>query len=410
MQMLVDAVPKSGAAFVRMLARAAGSLAQVRARTPSETLSLVAPHLPACGITRAASVTGLDTLGIPTWVAIRPNGLVLQVSNGKGLTDAAAQASAVMEAIELHHAEHPLAERLVTACAEDLRASLPPGARLVPPQDLPAYLGGYSGSRFLGEWTGGRDMVSGAPVWVPSSAVYFLRRPSHHETSSNGLASGNTADEAALHALYELIERDAMCRIRENGRLRIRERARVVDPESISEPVLQAIVRRCHEVETKVVLVALPSVVPVHSFWAVFLGTSAIASVSTVNVGWGCHANPAIAAARALTEAAQSRLGFIHGGRDDVIRKPVHTATAVKSSPAYRFFSNLRADCHWRDIIGKPMLPTGDDPGEAVSRLVMALTKAAVGPLIRFDLTSPTMKIPVVRIVCSGLAFDKVLF
>ena len=34
--------------------------------------------------------TGLDTLGIPTWVAIRPDGLILQVSNGKGLTDEAA--------------------------------------------------------------------------------------------------------------------------------------------------------------------------------------------------------------------------------------------------------------------------------------------------------------------------------
>ena len=408
--MSVDAVLETGAAFARMLACAAGSLAQVRARTPSETLSLVARHLPACGITRAASVTGLDTLGIPTWVAIRPSGLVLQVSNGKGLTDSAAQASAVMEAIELHHAEHPLAERLVAASAEDLGASLPPDTRLVLPQHLPAHFGGYCGPRFRGEWTEGRDMVTGAPVWVPSSAIYFLRRPSHHDTSSNGLASGNTADEAALHALYELIERDAMCRVRENGKLRIRERARVVDPETISEPVLQAIIRRCREVETEVVLVALPSVVPVHTFWAVFLNTSAIASVSTVNVGWGCHADPAIAAARALTEAAQSRLGLIHGGRDDVIRKPVHTATAVKSSPAYRFFTGLRADCPWRDIVRKPVLPLGQDPAEAVSRLVVALASAGVGPLIRFDLTSPRMKIPVQRIVCSGLAFDKVLF
>jgi hypothetical protein len=79
------------------LAATAGSLSGQRARKPDKTYATVAPHLPACGISRAASVTGLDALGVPTWVAVRPNGLILQVSNGKGLTDAAARISAVME-------------------------------------------------------------------------------------------------------------------------------------------------------------------------------------------------------------------------------------------------------------------------------------------------------------------------
>ena len=74
---------------------------------PEQTLATVAPALPACGITRVASVTHLDTLGIPTWVSVRPGGQVLQISNGKGVTNAAAQASATMEACELHLAENP---------------------------------------------------------------------------------------------------------------------------------------------------------------------------------------------------------------------------------------------------------------------------------------------------------------
>ena len=60
-------------------------------------------------------------------------------------------------------------------------------------------------------------MGTGDRVWVPSSAVYFYRRPLLFETNSNGLASGNTRAEARLHAMYELIERDAMCAMSGGG-------------------------------------------------------------------------------------------------------------------------------------------------------------------------------------------------
>lgn len=388
----------------------AAPLAPKRARAPEATLAAIAPHLGACGITRSASVTGLDDLGVPTWVAIRPNGLVLQVSNGKGLSDAAARVSALMEAIELHHAETPLAARLVRASAADLRAGVPAGARVLLPDDLPAGLQTYWHERFAGEWTHGTDMAGGAAVWAPSSAVYFCRRPGLHETSSNGLASGNTGAEAALHALYELIERDAMCRLRAGGRIRLRGRARVVDVSSLPHPPLRAIVERATAVGTRVVLVALPTAVPVHAFWAVLVGSGALAPVSSLNVGWGAHVDPGVAAARALTEAAQSRLGFIHGGRDDIVRKPVSTATEAKSSAAFRFFAGLAPDCGWADVAAKPTLPLRGPPEADVSALVSALADAGLGPPVLFDLSCPDKRIPVVRVICPGLGFDKALF
>ena len=72
---------------------------------PAATLARVRPHLQGMGITRIANVTGLDRIGIPVVMACRPNARSLAVSQGKGLTLEAAKASAVMEAIELHHAE-----------------------------------------------------------------------------------------------------------------------------------------------------------------------------------------------------------------------------------------------------------------------------------------------------------------
>src|SRR5262245_6982117 len=114
--------------------------------SPEETLQRVTPVLRQCGITRCTAVTQLDTLHVPTYCAIRPDGLVLQVSNGKGLTEVAAQVSALMEAIELYHAEHPLPERLRRTSVAALRHA---GAELLWPADIAGFSGGYFGERFV---------------------------------------------------------------------------------------------------------------------------------------------------------------------------------------------------------------------------------------------------------------------
>lgn len=390
------------------LAAGAARLTAARARPLDATLALIDREAERCGVTRAASVTGLDTLGIPTWVAVRPDGLILQVSNGKGLTDTAARISAVMEAVELHHAEHPEPGKLLTGCERDLRAEW--GAALIPPAELPGFLGLNYGVERRCEWTEGEDMGTGARILVPASAVYFLRRPGWHDTSSNGLASGNTLAEATLHALYEVIERDAMGRLRDAGRLRVRERGLVVDPATVCDPVLAAMIARCAADGTRVVMVRLPAAVDVAVFWVVLLGTAAIASVSTLNTGWGCHADPAIAAARAFTEAAQSRLGCIHGGRDDLIRKPVHSAIAVKDSAAFRYLDALRPNATWAKAAAPSRRASDMDADSAVPRLLSALLDAGCGPILRFNLSAAASAFAVCRIIAPRLSFAKALF
>src|SRR5207244_2263012 len=58
------------------------------------------------GITRVGNITGLDRIGIPVAVAVRPNSRSVSVSQGKGLDLPQAMASAVMEAAEGFHAEN----------------------------------------------------------------------------------------------------------------------------------------------------------------------------------------------------------------------------------------------------------------------------------------------------------------
>src|SRR5690348_14046408 len=77
-----------------------------RVCTPEETVARVLPLAAHMGITRVANVTGLDHVGIPVVAVARPNSRSVAVSQGKGLTLAAAKASGLMEAVELWHAEH----------------------------------------------------------------------------------------------------------------------------------------------------------------------------------------------------------------------------------------------------------------------------------------------------------------
>jgi ribosomal protein S12 methylthiotransferase accessory factor len=389
-----------------MSAIALFNLGTQRLCSPEETLRRVAPHRLACGITRSTSVTGLDTLGVPSWCAIRPDGRLLQVSNGKGLSPAAAEASAVMEALELFHAEHPLPERLLRVSAGELRGDR---QRILSPERIPGFRGGYWSEQFRCDWVRGEDLVNGEPVYVPASAVYFFRTPSLHLTSTNGLASGNHPAEASLHALYELIERDAMSRLSVDGKLRIRERARVVDPDSVDTPEMRALLDRARDDHTRVVLLWLESAVPLHTFWAVFLSARSFVSTSTFNVGWGTHVDRRIAAARALTEAAQSRVTSIHGAREDIREKPVFGASAVQCSPAYRYFEQLRPDTRWEDL-DPSGLPVESDLDAALAMLVNALADAGHQPLVRIDLTRPGMDIPVVKVIAPTLRFNHRLF
>ncbi|MFH1640078.1 MAG: YcaO-like family protein [Chloroflexota bacterium] len=374
---------------------------------PEETLKRVAPHLSTCGITRYTSVTHLDSLGIPVYCSIRPGGYVLQVSNGKGLTDAEAKASAVMEALELFHAENPLPNRLWRTCLEELQAQ---EQNLLLPEELDGFRGGYLCDRFRCDWIEGKDLHSGKKVWAPASAVYFSCRPTLHVTSTNGLASGNHIAEATLHALYELIERDAMSRLSVDGKLKILARAQIIDTSTVDTPELRGIIDRVEAQDTKVVLLWLQSCVPLHTFWALFLNKHSHVAGTTLNVGWGTHLDKRIAAARALTEAAQSRLTFIHGAREDALIKPVYNATDVQNSPAYRFFDRLKANVGWASLDERETLPVTDDLEECLEKLVVGLVRAGHDRLALFDLSRPHIGVPVVKVLAPSLQFNRKLF
>ncbi len=188
----------------------------VRALTPEQTWEAVAGRLPEFGITRVADLTGLDCVGLPVFTAIRPASLTLSTSQGKGATGLLAKLSAVMEAIELWHVEQPL-----PVAAYGPACEVAPGCPVTAlPLTVPCPA--HILARMVWEWTCGTGLVGGEKVLLPVDLVRRrVQRPQWSpdllRATSTGLACGNSRDEALLHALFEVVERDVLYRDGQSG-------------------------------------------------------------------------------------------------------------------------------------------------------------------------------------------------
>src|SRR5262249_14490630 len=156
--------------------------------------------------TRVANVTGLDSVGIPVVMVCRPNSRSVAVSQGKGIDLASAQASGLMEASELYHAE-TITLPLRLASYEELRYQ----HSVVEIDDLPRESGSRFGSNLRLLWCEGFDLLTRENVFVPYEMVhtnYTTPLPDGHgcfAASSNGLASGNRVVEAVSHGICEVV-------------------------------------------------------------------------------------------------------------------------------------------------------------------------------------------------------------
>lgn len=364
-----------------------------RVRPPEETWAWVAPLLPRFGITRTADITRLDALGIPVYQAVRPASRNISVSQGKGVTAAAARVSAVMESVELWHAEDLARVPQVEATLEEMEASNP-----VAPGDLPWLEGAPRLSRWRQAWVRAEPLgPGGQPGWLPRSMLeldFTLPRslvPQLFHRTSNGLASGNCREEALVHALCELVERHALHRVRHGVAAK-----RPLDPASLPEGYPRELLDRFRREGMKLALWDLTweAGVPVVSVDA------AAPDLPRVWFGSGCHPDPAVALSRALTEAAQARLTFIAGARDDLTYPDNAGSWAGRDEPfaAYEGFEEPAGGAAFEALpdVSSP------DVEEDLQRLVTALSAAGWEPYV-VDLTREEVGVPVVRAFVPGL-------
>lgn len=293
------------------------------AQTPDEgRLVLASPRLgarddriaAACGVTRIADITGLDSIGVPVYQAVRPLSRALCVHQGKGLTRAAARTGALMEALESHRAETFSAPQWTASYA-----ALPDGERA-------ACLADFSGdgARMPKEseplaWVEARRMDGRGRLWVPFEVVSldFTRRGDCRlDRSSTGLGAGYSLEWAIAKALLEVIERDAD-RAWRTAPLYRRSLDRI-ELGSIPYDWFGDMRARitASGVTCSVYLEPSPAKLPVVLAELIEPGAGCCSRRAVYGVA--CHVQPEAALLGALLEAIQSRLTAIAGVRDDV--------------------------------------------------------------------------------------------
>src|SRR5882724_9222484 len=133
-----------------------------RTRSPQATLDSILPRKHRFGITRVADVTRLDRIGIPVAIAIRPTARSVAVSQGKGLDLASAKVSALMEAIEVWHAEN-IEAPLTLASISDVKEA----GHSCDIERLPRVAGHRRPDHARLLWISGYDLVSKRARLVP---------------------------------------------------------------------------------------------------------------------------------------------------------------------------------------------------------------------------------------------------
>ncbi len=357
---------------------------------PEETLRLARARLPAAGITRVADITNLDRIGIPVFSSIRPTAEAgaISVYNGKGATPVEAEVSAMMEGIERYSGEmddrEPMIGRYSEVSAEN--AALDP-ADLILPDRVPTDV--------AIPWVGGYDIVQEEEVLVPAHAVYHplpVTCGRLFRTNTNGLASGNTLEEATFHALMEVVERDAwsLVEVTRNTGPRI---------EGVADGLAADLLAKFGSAGVEVTLRDITSDIGVPTVAAV-ADDVVLRDPTLLTIGMGSHTSAGIAVLRALTEVAQSRLTQIHGARED-------TDTAdVRKRIGYD--RTKRLNRHWfaeSETIQFAAMPSfdSDDFLTDINHVVDRLGAAGLSRVVVVDLTRPEIGIPVVRVIVPGL-------
>lgn len=374
--------------------------------SPRETFERVRPLAAKMGITRVANVTGLDTLGLPVVAVYRPNARSIVVSQGKGLDLWAAKASGLMEAIEGFHAEHAeLPLRLASARELSQWCEQRRPSRVVDVTRLPRVsIHSFHEDRPL-LWCEARTLADDLPLWVPYELVhtnFTLPLPAgsgYFTMSSNGLASGNHRLEAISHGLCEVIERDALALWHAAGGSASPEGR--LELASVDDAACRQVLDRLEAAGMMLGVWDLTSDLGVATFACLMVDRrpNFVGQIYTSH-GSGTHPSREIALLRALTEAAQTRLTYIAGTRDDADREFFERArdpgrvarltAELEAAGPRRRFAEVTSHAH-------------QDFEAEVRWLVERLAACGIDQVAAVELTREEVGVPVVRVIAPGL-------
>jgi len=217
--------------------------------------------------------------------------------------------------------------------------------------------------------------------------------------SSNGLASGNQRWEAISHAVCEVVERDAFALWSLRGGVS-RTDCRI-DRATIDDPECRRLLERFDAADVACGIWDATSDVGLATFVCVLVDRRRDDFRPLYHAtGSGCHASREIALSRALTEAAQSRLTYICGARDDAGRDFFARARDREQIDRMRSFIAASAGERRFELVPDA---AHDSCERDVAWQLECLRRVSIDQVAVVDLSLPGFEPPIVRVVVPGL-------
>jgi ribosomal protein S12 methylthiotransferase accessory factor len=254
-------------------------------------------------------------------------------------------------------------------------------------------------------WVEGFDLFQQRATWAPFEMVsmnYTLPFPPGSgcfQATSNGLASGNHLLEAVSQGICEVVERDATTLWRLSREKA--QRQRLVNQATVDDNACRAVLEKFDRAGVAVGVWDITTDVGIPAFRCSIAERSddPLRPLYTID-GMGCHPSRSVALLRALTEAAQGRLTYIAGSRDDLYRETYELASSSATAQRKRHQMKSRGRA-------KVFRDGPDYEGETLLEDVLweleRLQRAGIEQVIVMDLTQPEFQVPVVRVVIPGL-------
>jgi ribosomal protein S12 methylthiotransferase accessory factor len=363
---------------------------------PPETTLLYAKQCAAtAGISEVRDITGMDVLGVPVYASVRPQARGDAVTFGKGLRHVDAEVGAYMEALEFFFAEPgigPVSTRWGTP--RDVASHERRDDAILDFVPLLQREVNLDGSLLLASV---QDLESGDECAIPAELIFFPSPDvgqSLFGSSTNGLASGNSVLEGSIQALLELIERDIW------SFEFVRGASKLVEAASLPDEVRE-IVERAERSGLQFKVRAIPNDYEM-PFFAAFVFDLNNPSRKTFNGGWACDLDRDSALVRAVTEAAQSRVAFIHGGRKVPTSRAAGSALDAQPEEATLVrqhmlgVSDPRGQMSLTDI---PDLAVAGTLQQKLDAVIERLRRVVQKPIYRVVFTPPESPLQVVRVV-----------
>ena len=251
------------------------------------------------------------------------------------------------------------------------------------------------------DWTPVWSLTRQRHRWLPTSMLYSMapeqRGPSDPIADSNGCAAGNTLEEAILQGFYELAERDAFGIWWYN-----RLEAPAVDLESFEDEYLASAADHYARYERELWMLDVTSDIGIPTFVA--LSRRPDADTEDIIYGAGAHADPRLAALRAICELNQCLTWLPRPGSRD--GRPT-----IDDPLALWWWKTARlADCAWLAPAADKRVRKASDFAVAESadtredvEYCRALVEARGMEFLVLDQTRPDIGMPVARVIVPGM-------